>query len=78
MTAIQIRDVPADVRDALAAQARSTGRSLQSYLLDLVTAQARRTRNSAVLGVFSNRADGVTSLPGETATELRSVRENGG
>ncbi|MGH3872202.1 MAG: FitA-like ribbon-helix-helix domain-containing protein [Pseudonocardiaceae bacterium] len=76
MPAIQIRDVPEDVRDALAAQARSSGRSLQSYLLELVTAQARRSRNAAVLAGFSGRGDGTASAPGRTADELRDVREH--
>lgn len=32
MTSITIRDVPDEVRDELAARARSSGRSLQEYL----------------------------------------------
>lgn len=75
MTAIQIRDVPDDVRDALAEQARSAGRSLQGFLLDLVTVQARRSRNVAILAEFAGRTDGTTSPAGTTAEELRSLRE---
>lgn len=39
--ALQIRDVPDDIRDLLAEQARSRGQSLQAYLLDVVTREAR-------------------------------------
>jgi hypothetical protein len=75
MVALQIRDVPEDVRDALVAQARARGQSLQSFLLELVETQARRLRNTAVLDRFAGRSDGTRSLPGETATELAEERE---
>jgi hypothetical protein len=39
--ALQIRDVPDDVRDLLAKQARNRGQSMQAYLLDVVTREAR-------------------------------------
>jgi len=38
--ALQIRDVPEDVRDRLASEARRRGQSLQAYLLGLVTREA--------------------------------------
>lgn len=38
--AIQIRDVPDDVRDHLAAQAGRRGQSLQAYLLSVLTREA--------------------------------------
>jgi hypothetical protein len=65
--AIQVRDVPEDVRDALVIQAKARGQSLQAYLLELVETQARRLRNTAVLDRFAGRSDGTRSLPGETA-----------
>jgi len=74
MVALQIRDVPEDVRDALAAQARARGQSLQAYLLDLVETHARRLRNGAILDRFAGRTDGTRSLPGETAAELAQQR----
>jgi antitoxin FitA len=74
MVALQIRDVPEDVRDALVAQARMRGQSLQAYLLELVETQARRLRNTAVLDRFAGRTDGARSLPGETAAELAELR----
>jgi antitoxin FitA len=74
MVALQIRDVPEDVRDALAAQAKARGQSLQSYLLELMETQAQRLRNTAVLDRFAGRSDGSRSLPGETSTELAEQR----
>jgi hypothetical protein len=75
MVALQIRDVPEDVRDALTAEARARGQSLQAYLLELVETQARRLRNTAVLDRFAGRSDGTRSLPGETSAELAQQRE---
>lgn len=37
---IQIRNVPATVRDALVANAKDEGQSLQAYLLDLLSEKA--------------------------------------
>ena len=78
MVALQIRDVPEDVRDSLAVQAKARGQSLQVYLLELVETQARRVRNAAVLDRFAGRSDGSRSLPGETAAELAEQREQRG
>lgn len=39
--ALQIRDVPDDIRDLLAAQAASRGQSMQAYLLDVISREAR-------------------------------------
>jgi len=74
MVALQIRDVPEEVRDTLAAQARARGQSLQRYLLMLVTEEARRARNASVLARFARRKDGVVSRPGEIAAELDITR----
>ena len=57
--ALQIRDVPEDIRDALAELARSRGQSLQSFLLALVRREARFARNLALLHGFDGRTDGV-------------------
>jgi plasmid stability protein len=78
MVAIQIRDVPEDVRDALVIQAKARGQSLQAYLLELVETQARRLRNTAVLDRFAGRSDGTRSLPGETAADLAEQRAQRG
>lgn len=47
--AIQIRDVPVEWRDALAARARAEGKSMQSYLLDVLERQARHAHNIDLL-----------------------------
>jgi hypothetical protein len=73
MVALQIRDVPDDVRDALAAQARARGLSLQALLLELVTAEARRANNLVVLDRFEHRRRGGSSL---SADELRDVLDS--
>lgn len=44
--AIQIRDVPEGIRDALAEAAAARGQSMQAYLLEMVTDQARIIRNA--------------------------------
>jgi antitoxin FitA len=74
MVALQIRDVPDDVRDALAERARERGQSLQAYLLDMVEADARRARNRAVLARFGRRRDGVRTAPGEIAAQIAAAR----
>lgn len=48
-TAVTIRDVPEDVRDLLAQQARERGQSLQSYLLGILRRQAQFSRNRELL-----------------------------
>ncbi len=58
MVALQIRDVPDDVRQALAERARARGQSLQAFLLSLVEDEARRSANLALLDRFVGREDG--------------------
>jgi plasmid stability protein len=77
MVAIQIRDVPEDVRDALAERAASRGQSLQAFLMDLVASEARRGRNAELLSRFAGRSDGSRSAAGETAAELAGARRGG-
>jgi hypothetical protein len=73
MVALQIRDVPDDVRDSLAAHARARGMSLQALLLEMVIAEARRAHNLAVLERFEHRRRGGTTL---TEGELRDVLDS--
>ena len=49
MVAIQVRDVPDAVRDALAAEADSRGQSLQIFLSEVLEREARLARNRAWL-----------------------------
>lgn len=68
MIALQIRDVPEEVRDALAQRARARGQSLQAFLLSLLQDEARRSRNLALLERLTDRSDG-SQLTAEEATE---------
>lgn len=49
MTSITIRDVPDEVRDELAARARSSGRSLQEYLKAQLVELANRPDPAALI-----------------------------
>ena len=49
VAALTIRDVPEDVRDLLAQQARERGQSLQAYLLGILRRQAQFGRNRELL-----------------------------
>ncbi len=74
MPALQIRDVPEEIRDALAQRARERGQSLQAYLLALVENEARRSRNSELLERFAGRSDGSRLTPDEAAGALTAAR----
>ena len=78
MVALQIRDVPDEVRDRLAAAAARRGQSLQAYLLDLVKADARRDRNRELIATLRGRTDGTQSTLEESMAfkhELRAERD---
>ncbi|MFI0814793.1 hypothetical protein ACH4TX_06300 [Streptomyces sp. NPDC021098] len=75
MVALQIRDVPDEVRDILADRARQLGQSLQGYLLELVKSEAERAGNVALLQRFEDRDDGAASTMAETVRERGTERE---
>lgn len=56
MVALQIRDVPKELRDRLTEIARSRGQSLQAYLFDVISNEARRKDNLAALERFSRKS----------------------
>lgn len=58
MVALQIRDVPDDIRRTLAERAAARGQSLQAFLLTLITEEAHRSTNGALLERFGARHDG--------------------
>lgn len=68
MVALQIRDVPDDVRLGLAALAAARGQSMQAFLLTLVTDEAHRSNNVALLERFGGRHDG-SRLQGKQTTQ---------
>jgi antitoxin FitA len=49
MVALQIRDVPDDLRDRLAEAARHRNQSLQAYLLNLLEREAASLENQQLL-----------------------------
>ena len=64
MPAITVRDVPTDTRDALAARAAASGRSLQQYLRAELIRLAERPDNVAI----AKRAHERLRLTGEGVT----------
>ena len=74
MVALQIRDVPDEVRDTLAELARVRGQSLQAFLLSMVVNEARRSANAALLAGFSDRSDGSQLTPTDIVTALDEAR----
>lgn len=74
MVALQIRDVPEEVRDALAERARARGQSLQAFLLSVIRDEARRSRNTALLERFADRADGSRLTNAEAADAVSEAR----
>ncbi|MQY23409.1 FitA-like ribbon-helix-helix domain-containing protein [Nocardia macrotermitis] len=65
--ALQIRDVPEDVRDVLAQQAAQRGQSLQAYLLAVIQHEARLLRNKQA---FSMTADLRVDIPAHLSPEI--------
>ena len=53
MVALQIRDVPEELHDRLSELAAQRGQSLQAYLFDVITDEARRQDNLAILDRFA-------------------------
>ena len=74
MVALQIRDVPDDLRDRLSELARQRGQSLQAYLFDVIRDEARRQDNLAVLDRFSHSAYGSRLSRADVDGALRSAR----
>ena len=74
--ALQIRDVPDEVRDALARRAAEKGQSMQAYLLTLVSADARRSR---MADMFDRTAGARVKVPisAEIVSIVREGRDDG-
>ncbi|GEL94841.1 FitA-like ribbon-helix-helix domain-containing protein [Cellulomonas composti] len=77
MVALQIRDVPDDVRDTLAARADAQGQSLQAFLLALVNREAGFARNAALLADLS-WTSGSTATAVDVVTALDESRSERG
>jgi plasmid stability protein len=70
---IQIRAVPDDVHRALEARAAAAGKSLSDYLLDELTALARRPTFSELLERIQKREP--VDVAVDSATAVREERE---
>jgi antitoxin FitA len=74
MVALQIREVPEELRDRLSELARQRGQSLQAYLFDVLRDEARRQDNLAVLDRFSQSAYGTQISPADIHSALAAER----
>lgn len=73
--ALQIRDVPDEVRDTLASAARSHGQSLQAFLLEMVEREARYFRNIEILYESHGHASGGAAAALEALDAARSEQD---
>jgi len=74
MVALQIRRVPEELRDRLSELARQRGQSLQAYLFDVLSDEARRQDNLAVLDRFSKGSYGTRLSPADIRDALDAGR----
>jgi hypothetical protein len=74
MVALQIRDVPTPLRDALAAAARERSESLQEYLLHLLEREAAALENRRLLRDWTDKPLG-SAESSDLATYVRDERE---
>ncbi|WP_326549749.1 FitA-like ribbon-helix-helix domain-containing protein [Micromonospora sp. NBC_01813] len=70
---LTIRDVPEEVRDLLAQQARERGQSLQAYLLAVLNRQADFCRNRQLLDELSDELDGGSGGAGPTTPDAAEL-----
>ncbi|QZN86776.1 hypothetical protein [Cellulomonas sp. C5510] len=75
MVAIQIRDVPDDVRDVLTERARSRGQSLQAFLREVVLREASFAHNVAVLDSIAGWRQGGSATGQDVLDALSAARE---
>jgi antitoxin FitA len=73
--AIQIKDVPEEVRDAIAARAAARGQSTQVYLRALLEREFRAERNKRLLESLSGHR-GLDLSAEEVVREIRLGRED--
>jgi len=74
MVALQIREVPEELRDRLSELARQRGQSLQAYLFDVLSDEARRQDNLVVLDRFSKGSYGTRLSPADVRDALDTGR----
>jgi hypothetical protein len=74
MVALQIRDVPDDVRDALVERAREAGQSLQGFLLGMVVREANFTQNRAIIAELDSWTTGTGVTGDDVLAALDTAR----
>jgi hypothetical protein len=74
MTVLTIRDVPDNVKDALAQEARDRGQSLQAYLLGVLNRQAGFVQNRRILDEIERELP--TGGAGATAPDAAEVLDH--
>lgn len=77
MATIQIRDIPEDVYEVIRARARASGRSIQSYMREVVVEVASRPTADEVFAAMDevNRAERSSGVSRESVlADLRELR----
>jgi plasmid stability protein len=72
--AIQIKDVPEEVRDALAARAEARGQSTQTYLRSLLEREYQAQHNRQLLEALAGHRS-LTMTAEEVAAVIRTDRD---
>ena len=72
---LQIRDVPDEARRELKARAAAQGRSLNSYLLDLLAREVAQPTVAAVLERANRRTERATGSAVEALAAARTERD---
>lgn len=75
MVAIQIRDVPENIRDDLAREARRRGVSLQVHLREVLEREARAARNREFLRGFTPIRGTATAEPVDVPALIAAERD---
>lgn len=69
MATIQIREIPEDVYEVIRARARASGRSIQSYMRDVVVDVASRPTTDEALAVMED-VRAASPSPGATRASV--------
>ena len=72
---LQIRDVPDEARRELKARAATQGKSLNAYLLDLISREVARPTVAEVLDRARRRSEHATASAAEAIVAARDERE---
>ena len=75
MVAIQIRDVPESIRDALVEAARFQGKSLQAYLFDVLKREADVAERRRLLREWAENPLAINDRNFDTVAMIRAQRE---